>query len=172
MQIVDDTEEVEKPDIVSVFSHENSEDITESEDGNDNGGKAEKISDKVLTVPAQSKVLLEKQVSEMISPDTYVAVNGAVMGTLNYITDYTEFNTANPEEQKGYYFPFVLADGIGSVGTSKMTIIKNGIASDEKTDIDYDPELLLRVTKGDKFSIVVDDEEIITLTFAGAKFKM
>ena len=53
-----------------------------------------------------------------------------------------------------------------------MTIIKNGIASDEKTDIDYDPELLLRVTKGDKFSIVVDDEEIITLTFAGAKFKM
>lgn len=172
MQIVDDTEEVDKPDIVSVFSHENSEDIPESEDGNDNGGKAEKISDKVLTVPAQSKVLLGKQVSEMISPDTYVAVNGAVMGTLNYITDYTEFNTANPEEQKGYYFPFVLADGIGSVGTSKMTIIKNGIASDEKTDMNYDPELLLRVTKGDKFSIVVDDEEIITLTFAGAKFKM
>lgn len=175
MQIVDDTEEAEKPDIVSVFPHnkDNQEEtIPEAEDGNDNGGKANQISDKVLTIPAQSKTLLGKTVSEMISPDTYVAVNGAVMGTLNYITDYTGFNATKPEEQKGYYFPFELADGIGTVGTSKMTIMKNGVASDEKTDMDYDPELLLRVTKGDKFSIFVDDEEVITLTFAGAKFKM
>lgn len=175
MQIVDETDEVEKPDIVSVFPHDKdgqTENIPEAEDGNDNGGKANMISDKVLTIPAQSKTLLGKTVSEMISPDTYVAVNGAVIGTLNYITDYTEFNATKPEEQKGYYFPFELADGIGTVGTSKMTIMKNGVASDEKTDMNYDPELLLRVTKGDKFSIFVDDEEVITLTFAGAKFKM
>lgn len=170
MQIVDDAEEVEKPDIVSVFPHKSEEDIPEAEDGNDNGGVANQISDKVLTIPAQTKTLLGKTVSEMISPDTYVAVNGAVIGTLNYITNYTGFNATKPEEQKGYYFPFELADGIGTVGTSKMTIMKNGIASDEKTDMDYDPELLLRVTKGDKFSIFVDDEEVITLTFAGAKF--
>lgn len=178
IQILDDPDENEAADIVSVFPHNKDNQVTgdpespEAEDGNDNGGKADAISKNVLTIPAQTKTLLNRTVSEMISPDTYVAVNGAVIGTLNYMKDFTEFNAIKEEEQKGYYFPFVLADGIGTVGTSKMTIMKNGIATDEKTDMDYDPELLLRVTKGDKFSIFVDDEEVITLTFAGAKFKM
>lgn len=37
MQIVDDTEESETPDIVSVFPHKEVEDIEEATDGNDNG---------------------------------------------------------------------------------------------------------------------------------------
>ena len=167
MQIVDDTEEVEKPDIVSVFPHTPEEDIPEAVDGNDNGGKADKISNVVLTVPAQSKTLLEKPVSDMVTEDTYVAVNGAVVGTLKHITGYTDFSSV-VAEQEGYYFPFTLADGIGKVGTDTMTITKNGVAT--KEDVPYDPELLLRVTKGDKFSIFVNDEEIVTLTFAGVKF--
>lgn len=38
MQIVDDTEESETPDIVSVFPHKEVEDIEEATDGNDNDG--------------------------------------------------------------------------------------------------------------------------------------
>lgn len=170
MQIVDDTEESETPDIVSVFPHKEVEDIEEATDGNDNGGKANVISESVLTIPAQGTDLLGKKVSDMISPETYVATNGAVMGTLKYVTGYTQFNASKPAEQEGYFFPLTLADGIGTKGTSKMTLMKNGIASPDETDMAYDPELLFRVAQGDKFSVFVDDEEVITLTFAGAKF--
>lgn len=166
MQIVDETDEVETPDIVSVFPHDNPENIPEAEDGNDNGGEAAPMSAKKIEMIDPSTSLLGKQVSEMISPETYVATNGAVLGDFNYVKGYTDFSS-NLAEQEGYYFPFKLGTDITG---EKMTITKNGIATPEKTDMDFDPELVLRVTKEDKFTIFVDDKEVVTLTFAGAKF--
>lgn len=32
--------------------------------------------------------------------------DGNLSGTLNYVTGYTGFNNAKPEEQEGYFFPF------------------------------------------------------------------
>ena len=49
-----------------------------------------------------------------------------------------------------------------------MSLIKNGIPS--KSNIDFDPEILLRVQKSDKWSIEVDGKEVISLDFSQANF--
>lgn len=99
----------------------------------------------------------------MISGDTYVSADGKVIGTLNHITGFTDFNVSVPEQQEGYYFPIKLTQ----TGT-KMSLIKNGTPS--KSNIDFDPEILLRVQKSDKWSIEVDDKEVISLDFSQANF--
>lgn len=170
MQIVDDTEEDEKPDIISVFPHRNTEDIPEAENGNDSGKDADVISKDILTIPDQDIIfgepVLDKKVSEMISKDTKVLSNGAVIGTLNYIEDFEKFSS-NPLEQDGYFFPLILG---GTAGTT-MTIVKNGVAT--KEDIPYDKDLVLRVVKGDNFDIYVDDNTTpaVSLLFTRTTFR-
>lgn len=165
IQIVDDAEETEKPDIVSVFPHDVPEEIPESAEDIDSVD-VKPMSKDILTIPAQSAKWLGKGISEMISKDTFVDSQGVVRGKLNYVKGFTEFNGTNVSEQEGYYFPVKLA----TTG-STMTIVKNNVARADKTDMDFDSEVLLRVAKGDKYDIFVDDnnEAYVTLYFDRAE---
>lgn len=124
------------------------------------------IGSDVLTLFPGSQSLLGKKVSEMVGNDLSVSKAGAVTGTFHHVTGFTEFNSANPEEQEGYYFPFKLTQ----TGTT-MTLKKNGVAGEGKEDMTFDPEIILRVSKGDTFTIEVDDNPVVTFTFSGATFE-
>ncbi len=100
--------------------------------------------------------------NDFLGDDIKVEDNGKVTGSLKYVENFKEFSS-NVEEQEGNYFPFSLTD---TAGKSQMTIKKNGSAEPDKTDIEFDPQIILRVTKGDKFEIIVDDESVITFDFA------
>ena len=90
-----------------------------------------------------------------------------VRNTLKYVSDFTEFNGSEPEEQKGNYMPVKL-----KITGKKMTLKKNGTAGPDKQNMDFDPELLFRVgEKTDTFTVEVDGREIITLNFANAELK-
>ena len=118
-----------------------------------------------MTLFPGSQSLLGKNVSEMVGDDLSVSKDGAVTGTFHHVTGYTDFSSV-AEEQEGYYFPFKLTQ----TGTL-MTIKKNGVAGEGKENMTFDPEIILRVTKGDTFSIEVDSEPVITFTFSGATFE-
>lgn len=124
------------------------------------------MSEDILTIPSQDAKWLGKEISEMISKDTFVDSQGVVRGKLNYVKGFTAFNGTNVTEQEGYYFPVKL-----TTTGSTMTIMKNNIAREDKTNITFDPELLLRVSKGDKYDVFVDDsdEAYITLYFDRAE---
>ena len=83
--------------------------------------------------------------------------DGTVTGTLKHVTDYTQFNEAVPAEQEGYFFPFKLT----KTGT-KMTF--------KKKDIAWEAMNVFRVTKTDTFEVIVDDESVVTFSFAKATF--
>lgn len=165
IQIVDDAEEAEKPDIVSVFPHDVPENIPEAAEDIDSVN-VKPMSEDILTIPSQDAKWLGKEISEMISKDTFVDSQGVVRGKLNYVKGFTAFNGTNVAEQEGYYFPVKL-----TTTGSTMTIMKNNIAREDKTNITFDPELLLRVSKGDKYDVFVDDsdEAYITLYFDRAE---
>ena len=117
----------------------------------------------VMTVANQGATLLGKQVSDLISADTHVLADGSVVGTLKNVTNYTDFSSKT-SEQSGHYFPLTLTQ----TGT-KMTIKKNGRATAEKTDMAFDPEIVLRVeSPTTKFTIEVDGAEVVTLNFVKA----
>lgn len=120
----------------------------------------------VLTLFPGSQTLLGKRVDEMVGDDLLVSESGSVVGTFKYVTDFTEFNVSNTLEQEGYYFPFKLTQ----TGT-KMTIKKNGIAGEGKENMDFDPEIILRVSKNDEFEILVDDVSVINFNFSNAIFQ-
>lgn len=101
----------------------------------------------------------------MVGDDLSVSENGAVTGTFHHVTGFTDFSSISAE-QEGYYFPFRLTQ----TGTL-MTIKKNGVAGEGKENMAFDPEIILRVTKGDTFSIEVDSKPVITFTFSGATFE-
>lgn len=123
-----------------------------------------KMSKDVLTVCAPADVLLGKPVSDMIGEDVKVYEDGSVKGTLKHITDFTGFSS-KVAEQSGHYFPLKLAQ----VG-EKMTIKTNGVAKADKTDMAFDPEILLRVADSNTtFTIEVDGKEVVTLNFRDAK---
>lgn len=116
-----------------------------------------------MTVPAQSKDLLGKPVSELISADTYVAEDGSVQGTLNKVTGYTGFSS-KVEEQEGYFFPFNLTQ----TGTT-MDLIKNGVPT--KSGIPFDPEVILKIADTNaEWTIKVDGTQVVKLTFKEANF--
>lgn len=123
------------------------------------------IGSDVLTLFPGSQSLLGKSVSEMVGNDLSVSKDGAVTGTFHHVTGFTDFSSI-PAEQEGYYFPFRLTQ----TGTL-MTIKKNGVAGGGKENMTFDPEIILRVTKGDTFSIEVDSKPVITFTFSGATFE-
>ena len=69
-----------------------------------------------------------------------------------------------PAEQEGYYFPFKLA----KTGTT-MSFEKNG--EPEKIGIPWEADNVFRVTASDTFTVLVDDEEVVTFNFAKATFE-
>lgn len=117
-----------------------------------------------MTIPAAGQDLLGKTVGDMVEPGMYVQGDGSVFGTFKYVSGYEEFNSAVPEEQEGYFFPFELK----KTG-SKMTFKKNGNVT--KKDINFDKDIVFRVTKGDIFEILVDGKHIVTFNFRNARFK-
>lgn len=119
-----------------------------------------------LTIPGQTESLLGKNVSELIGTDVQVYEDGSVVGTLKNVTDFTEFNKADPAEQSGHYFPFHLTQ----TGT-KMTLKKNGVAKAGKQNMDFDADIIFRVDDANTtFTVEVDSTEVITLSFKGATF--
>lgn len=80
------------------------------------------------------------------------------------MTGYTGFNETVPAEQEGYYFPFKLA----KTGTT-MSFEKNGEPG--KTGIPWEADNVFRVTASDTFTVLVDDEEVVTFNFAKAIFE-
>ena len=104
-----------------------------------------------------------KNVSELITPDTKVYADGSVVGTLKYVSSYPQFSSA-AAEKKGNYFPLTLT----KTGTT-MTIKKNGTAALDKTNIDFDKDIVLRVdSQSTIFTIEVDSSPVVTLNFKKA----
>jgi len=100
----------------------------------------------------------------MIGADVRVLADGSVTGTLNYVTDFTAFNQSDVSEQSGHYFPLTLTQ----TGTT-MTLKKNGVASAEKQNMPFDPEIIFRVENtATTFTIEVDGAPVVTLNFRGA----
>ena len=99
----------------------------------------------------------------MITPDTYIDKSGKVQGTLKYVNSFPEFSSVDGE-QKGNYFPITLSET-----GSQMTLKKNGVAIENKSDIKFDKDIIFRVgSKTDKFSVEVDKQNVITLDFTDA----
>ena len=46
-----------------------------------------------------------------------------------------------------------------------MTLKKNGVAGEGKEDMAFDPEIILRVSRGDAFTVEVDDSPVVTFNF-------
>ena len=122
------------------------------------------IGSDVLTLFPQGQTLLGKRVSSLVGSDLKVLKDGSVTGTIKNVTGYTQFSS-KPEEQSGYYFPFKLPQ----TGT-KMTIKKNGVAAEGKENMAFDPDIILRVTKTDTFTIEVDGSPVVTFNFQKATF--
>lgn len=121
------------------------------------------IGSDTLTLFPASQTLLGKQVSGMVGDNLIVLDDGSVQGNFHYVTGYTEFSS-DTSEQSGYYFPFHLT----KTGTS-MTFKKNGVPTKER--IVFDPDIVFRVSKGDTFEVIVDEESVVTFNFAGAVFE-
>ena len=84
-----------------------------------------------------------------------VDVQGNVTGTFRYVKGYEGFNSTVPTEQEGYFFPFVIG--------------KNGVPV--KENIPWEAPNVFRITKTDTFEIKVDQEHLVTLSFANAEFE-
>ena len=118
-----------------------------------------------IAIPDKDYKMLDKLVSAFVKEGGRILDDGTVMATMHYVKGFKEFNPTIPAEQNGYYFPCLLN---GVTGT-KMTIKKNGESRADKTDMDFDPELLFRVQdKTDTFTVEVDGTEVITLNFKQA----
>ena len=107
-----------------------------------------------------------KSVSDLIGTDVKVYADGSVTGTLKNVSGFTEFNSADVNEQSGHYFPLRLTQA----GT-KMTLKTNGVAKPGKENMNFDPDILFRVTdKNTTFTIEVDGNEVVTFNFKKATF--
>ena len=85
--------------------------------------------------------------STTVKPDDFGTVafgnNGVVGGTLKPVEGFTEFNTAATEEQSGYYFGILVQTK--DLEGATMTLLKNGAASEDKTDMAFDDQIVFRV---------------------------
>ena len=125
--------------------------------------KREEISKDILTVANLTDTMLGKSVSDMIGDNVKVMNDGSVTGTLKFVDNFVGFSS-KVSEQSGHYFPVKLTQS----GT-KMTLKTNGTAKANKTDMNFDPELLLRVTDNNTtFTVEVDGTEVITFNFKNA----
>lgn len=90
-----------------------------------------------------------------------VLKDGSVIGTLKAVTGYTDFSSV-ASERNGHFFPFTL-----NKKGSTMTIKKNG--SIIRDSIEYDPDIVFRVTKkSDTFEVLVDGEQVVKFNFEQA----
>lgn len=121
------------------------------------------IGSDILTIPSQGQTLYGKRVSSLIEDGMKVYEDGTVSGTFKHVTGYTGFNSEDPSEQEGYYFPFRLT----KIGTT-MTFKKNGEPG--KTDIAWEADNVFRVTSSDTFEVLVDGTSVVTFNFAQAVF--
>ena len=121
------------------------------------------MSPDILTMPAAGQDFYGKTAGEMVT-DAWVGQSGIVTGTFHYMSGYTGFNDALPEEQEGYYFPFTLVKS----GTT-MTFKKNGEIS--KDSIPWEANNVFRVTQGDTFEVLVDGNHVVTFNFSGSVFE-
>lgn len=105
-----------------------------------------------LTLRAESgeAIVFGKQVSELQS-DVAVSANNVVSGTLNYVTDYTEFSS-DPELQQGNYVVFHWSDPQEGV-TSLKVGIKDGTPMVECID-DPDRNGVFRILSPDNVFVV------------------
>ena len=121
------------------------------------------IASDILTIPSQGQTLYGKRISSLVRDDVKVYEDGTVTGTFRHVTGYTGFSDA-PNEQAGYYFPFkLMQEG------EKMTFKKNG--EQGKTDIPWEADNVFRITASDTFTVLVDDEEVVTFDFSQANFE-
>lgn len=123
------------------------------------------ISPDILTLFPAGQDLLGKKASELVGDDLVVYADGSVTGTFKNVTGYAQFSS-NPDEQSGHYFPFHLV----KTGT-KMSLKKNGVAAEGKENMVFDPDIVLRVTKTDKWTVEVDGKPVITFGFERADFE-
>ena len=99
----------------------------------------------------------------MISDGTSVDKDGKVTGTIKYIGDFKDFSN-NPKEQKGNFFPIEL-----TTTGKRLTLKKNGIARENKTNMEFDKDIIFRVTqKTDTLTVEVDGKEVGTFSFNDA----
>lgn len=122
------------------------------------------IASDILTIPSQGQTLYGKRVSSLIEDGMKVYEDGTVSGTFKHVTGYTGFNSEDPSEQEGYYFPFRLT----KTGTT-MTFKKNGEPG--KTDITWEADNVFRVTASDTFEVLVDGSPVVTFNFSKATFQ-
>lgn len=128
-----------------------------------NDVEVSEISTDILTVMDRNYICLNKNISELIADDIKVLENGSVVGTIHNITGFTDFSSKKTE-QSGHYFPFRLTQ----TGT-KMTIKTNGVAASGKTNMAFDPEIILRIPNNDtNFTIEVDGLQVVKLNFTDA----
>ena len=52
-----------------------------------------------------------------------------------------------------------------------MSLKKNGVAAEGKENMVFDPDIVLRVTKTDKWTVEVDGRPVITFGFERADFE-
>lgn len=119
------------------------------------------ISSDLIKIPTGDQSFYNKSVGEMVS-DLYICEDGTVTGTFHHLTDYTGFS-GSAAQQKGYFFPFTLVKSGG-----KMTFKKNG--KDSKKGITWEADNVFRVDASETFTVLVDDEEVVTFNFAKATF--
>ena len=100
----------------------------------------------------------------MITPETRVLANGAVIGTIKYVLEYKEFSD-NTAEQEGNFFPMVLGNKYEGKEIT-CTGLKNGGVTKST-----DREWVLRVSSPESgFKFECDGEKIVTLRFKQATF--
>ena len=113
----------------------------------------------------QSLNLGEKTAADLIDADVSISWDGtagSVHGNLKYVTDWTEFNPGNEDEQNGNFFPVKLDDQYAG---QNITVSRNG--GKEKTAVDL--MWILRVPNGNTiFTFKAEGREIFTLNFATA----
>ena len=119
---------------------------------------------KTISIPAHNVALYGKAVGDMVERGMRVREDGTVKGKFHYVNGYYGFNKSKPEEQEGYYFPFLL-----NVTGEKMDFIKNGKPG--KTGLDFEPYNVFRVTAEDTFEVKVDGKTVASFDFSQAVFE-
>lgn len=103
---------------------------------------------------------MSKNVSDLISEDTKIDKDGAVTGTLKYVSGWTDFSS-NEDEQDGNFFPVVLGDK-----HRDKEITCTGKTTKKATDLEW----VLRVADTSSTFTFSTDEDgtILTLSFKDA----
>lgn len=118
------------------------------------------ISEEILTVPTGAEEDLYGKSANDLMAGVAVNANGAVTGTLKYVTGYTGFSGL-PAEQSGHYFAFTLVKS----GTN-MTFRKNGAVT--KT-VPWEADNVFRVdNNATTFDVLVDGKLVVSFNFRNA----